>query len=405
MNNQKASQSSKLLIFASQGIEDSPYHQWITSDHFDIQIICDKKHADGYSAVLNTQSFENYRSNEPQVWAENYLKCNTVSAILSRAEIDVLRCAQLRKTFGIPGHLPKEMAAFRNKYLMKQMISKAGIATPRFAMVETKDQLYEFCDQVGFPTVVKPLDASGGVGVILLKETADIKNNWGTHIFPGLLAEAYIPYPMFHVDGLALGGKLVFSHVSKYFNSCLSWQKNESVGSIGLKQNHPLKQTLIEETEKVLKAMPLLEKLIFHCEFFIDTQNTPIFCEIAARTGGARIVTQIKAQTGINLDEVWAKWQCNLPVNIRPNVNEKQFGHLLIPPQMGRLKNPATLKNTPWIFEALDLSIKDHLYVGATKSGEYLQSYVVEGRDEQEIKSHFEVLTAHANSKAEWSFT
>ncbi len=391
-----------VLVFANQSIDDSPYHEWCQSNDYDLQIICDWEHAKGYDRVLATQPFDNYRSDEPQLWAETYLQSHKVIAILSRAEIDVYRCARLREKFDIPGHLPTSIEAYRDKYLMKNTVAGGSLACPEFEVINTEHDLQIFCQRVGFPVVSKPIDASGGVGIVVLHNETQLHAEWEKQVTPGMLAESFVSGPMYHTDGLTLQGNLEFIHVSEYFNSCLSWQEGDSVGSIGVSKDEPFHSLLVEATRQVISKMPTLDKMVFHCEFFIDNTGQPVFCEIACRTGGARIVSQIDLQTGINLDKVWARWQCGLHSEPQEVPSALLYGHILIPPENGRLVVPPPIKQATWIHEHIDLAVSQKMYHGGTKSGAYLQSYLVSGKDKQTIEHRFKELIAHVKQFSEW---
>ena len=59
----------------------------------------------------------------------------------------------------------------RNKRLASENLREAGIPTPKHATAKSKSEAVTVAHQLGFPVVIKPLDADGGQGV-----TADIHN-------------------------------------------------------------------------------------------------------------------------------------------------------------------------------------------------------------------------------------
>lgn len=55
-----------------------------------------------------------------------------------------------------------------DKYLTKKYLERAGVSTPEGEMFQSHDsneEIFEYAKKVGFPLVIKPLDANGGKGV------------------------------------------------------------------------------------------------------------------------------------------------------------------------------------------------------------------------------------------------
>ena len=70
---------------------------------------------------------------------------------------------------------PEKLACYRNKAVMKDMLTSLGISTPRFCTLKpdfTDDEL----QGIRFPVVTKPLDKYGSRGVFVLNSTQEIRS-------------------------------------------------------------------------------------------------------------------------------------------------------------------------------------------------------------------------------------
>jgi biotin carboxylase len=65
--------------------------------------------------------------------------------ILTTAEVDVIRAAELREELGIPGQRRESARAYRDKYVMKSIVAEAGIRTAAMGLVEDRRSACRWC--------------------------------------------------------------------------------------------------------------------------------------------------------------------------------------------------------------------------------------------------------------------
>ena len=98
---------------------------------------------------------------------------------------------------------------------MANYISEMGIRTPKYKLVESYFDLDEFIERNGYPFVIKPLDGAGAIGVTIIKGEDELKEYLLTCGTGKKLCEEYIPYDVYHVDGMVLDGTIKYSLVWK----------------------------------------------------------------------------------------------------------------------------------------------------------------------------------------------
>ncbi len=105
--------------------------------------------------------------------------------------------------------------------------------------------------------MLKPVDSAGSVGLRILESReeldahlADGLDLYGPHL-PNLLAEAFVPGRMCHVDGLVVDGRTVFAWPSQYQYTLASY-RTDTGGRLDLTldTDDPLTGRLLEFTDR-----------------------------------------------------------------------------------------------------------------------------------------------------------
>ena len=310
-----------------------------------------------YYLVINKRHAEDYKKNCLQnveyivvdAWREDlisyYVKKlhsqKRIDKIFSYTEDEVLLAAELRNKLAIEGQGITSAKSYRDKYLMASIIREMGIKTPKFKMVENYFDLHEFIEKNGYPIVIKPLDGAGAMGVTIVKDDLGLKEyllNCGTG---KKICEEYIPYDVYHVDGMVLDGIIKYNLVWKYVKSCLNFQ-NEIGGSAisaSVLSGTTTYKDLTHYAKKVISALPSPNNFLFHLEVFYNGKDI-ILCEIASRMGGGRIIQCIQEEFGFNPIEELLKHETGRPIheNLSKRLNfEKQYAFVLCGPKQGKI--------------------------------------------------------------------
>ncbi|WP_327693147.1 ATP-grasp domain-containing protein [Streptomyces sp. NBC_00459] len=226
--------------------------------------------------------------------------------IVALNESDLDLAAVLREELGVPGQTPPELAPFRDKLVMAERLTEAGVAVPATAHAVDHQVVRSFADEHGWPVLLKPVSGTSSIGVTRLDSADDL----AAFVFPPdeiLLIQPYLPYEILHVDGVSLGGGpgLGAWRASRYVNTCFGYTKGEPLGSVEI--DDPVLLSRVEDfttrTTAALGAGPV----VFHLELFVSgPQDAPEvqFLEIGARPGGAEVPFLWREVHGIDLMKV-----------------------------------------------------------------------------------------------------
>jgi hypothetical protein len=221
--------------------------------------------------------------------------------VVALNEGDLDTAARLRAGLGVTGQHPDDLARFRDKLTMTQMVADAGIPTPAFADATDVDAVRTFAETHGWPVVVKPRRGTASRGVLRLDSPADLPQFAGSPPEPRLV-ETFCPDPIFHVDGLWTGTELGPWRASRYLNTCVDFTTGLVLGSVEV-DDPRLLEPLGKFTAAVAGALSD-EPWVFHLEVFVGTDGDEVrltFLEVGYRVGGAEIPFVWREVHGIDL--------------------------------------------------------------------------------------------------------
>ncbi|MBI1878534.1 MAG: ATP-grasp domain-containing protein [Chloroflexi bacterium] len=89
-----------------------------------------------------------------------------VQAILAVDDSATVLAARASEALGLAYNSSEAALAARNKYRMRQLLSAAGVLSPKFRLYNMNDDPAQIATEVEYPCVVKPLLLSGSRGVI-----------------------------------------------------------------------------------------------------------------------------------------------------------------------------------------------------------------------------------------------
>ncbi len=285
-------------------------------DGLDMRLLCHetKSQMRRTSGGVNPEhitAYPDYETNDlVEFDAARIIESTDCRGIIALSEVDMLRAAQLRTRYGIPGLTYPTARLFRDKVLMKEALREAGLRVPRFTTVDSGLDLMAAAADYGYPFVVKPRMGGGSIGATVVRDEAALRALLSKGLRPNfytpahLEAEEFVAGDLYHVDGLVLDGVIRLHTVSKYRSDVLEF--STAVSTRMVDQRSPLAHRLSEFTGAVLAELGLLKPGIhsyFHCEAF-DTPDGPVLCEVAARPGGLGIVDQVDAYFGLNTFEL-----------------------------------------------------------------------------------------------------
>ena len=297
-------------------------------------------------------------SDELPLVADDRVARHGLQRIVVLAEADVLRAAEIRSRRGLPGQLPDAALHFRDKTLMKHVVSGANIAVAPHREVRSALELHDAVVELGYPCVVKPPHGRGSSGVSVLDDASALRTFLQTAPFSDRgrtypwLVESFQTGEQYRVDGVCRNGRVVFSAAAIYVNTHLDYLNGGHLGSVMLPTGSQEAQTVLELARAVLEdALPAFDGG-FHLEAFLTPQG-PVFSEVGSRIGGGSIPEEVELSYGFNLVEEAILAQRGAPSRHPAPRQRRLAGQLLISPLSGMLAE------TPASFEHPDVVLSE----------------------------------------------
>jgi hypothetical protein len=208
------------------------------------------------------------------------------AAIIALKEDDLLVAARLRTEWGCSGPTEAELLPFRDKLLMARAVAAAGVAVPAFAEVHGVGDVRDFGARHGWPVIVKPCIGSSSAGVVHLSGPEDCS---ALDFSEPVLAQAYDPRQIYHVDGYFDGSSFGPFRASRYLNTTpLGFRAGTCLGSV--EEDDPRLAAAIGEFGSRALAALTDQPTVFHLEVFADRETgSCAFLEVGARVGGGEI--------------------------------------------------------------------------------------------------------------------
>lgn len=355
---------------------------------------------EGYAEVVRIPSFDADGRTELRI-VEQHAR-TPFTAVVPMSEYDLIRAARLRERFGIPGQSVASATAYRDKVRMKELVAAAGIAVPGFRAIESPLDLVAAAEGWGYPLVVKPVDGGGSRGVTIVRDAAALEQLLAGGCPANTMVEQFVPGQMCHVDGLARHGTVAFSAASQYLNDCLGFQSGRSVGSRLLDPRSDLARRLNAAVAAVVRALPPTPVLTYHAEFFHTPDDRIVFCEIASRCGGSRIIETIEEGYGVNVARAWVRWQAGLSEDVTGHPFDPA-GWLLIPAlNQGRLVRIPERIPFAWTSHYWPVKKPGDVVGNAQSSVDGIATMIVRGADDATVNERLQELDAWFARSLEW---
>jgi biotin carboxylase len=236
-----------------------------------------------------------------------------MSAVLPGIEFYVGTAARVAHALKLPGLPVGSVEALRNKAVMRDRVTAAGLRSPAYATGNSEAELMEAAVRIGFPAVLKPVASAGSIHVSKIScpesllaayraMTADERpDDVGLQLDGSVLLEAYLDGPELSVEGFVRDGHVVVVSVTR---KLLGPEPHfVEVGHIVEYDLPPTTRTAI--TRYVADVCRALDVTMgpFHCELRL-VQGEPVLVEIGARLPGGQICTLVERVTGASLSHI-----------------------------------------------------------------------------------------------------
>jgi biotin carboxylase len=222
------------------------------------------------------------------------------SAVIPVVEYAVPFAARLAERYGRPGAGYGAARLLRDKHLLRQVTTAAGIPNPRSMQVHGPDEVKAFMAEVGGTIVLKPANRQAAVGTKIITDPADIEASWvectdqdeGVFVpdrpMPlRMLAEQFVRGEEFSVEMMISGGRPVFGAPTRKF--LFPGPRPVEQGHLHPADIDPeLSARLVADTARVLDAVGMDSGFV-HCEWMV-ADGVPYLIECAGRMAGDGII-------------------------------------------------------------------------------------------------------------------
>jgi biotin carboxylase len=247
-----------------------------------------RDHLSGYLRVANLQDEDGVlRAVRAGVGAHR------IDRVVCLWEPGVVLAARLREALGVPGMGLAQATAFRNKDLMKQQVTAAGIRTARHASARSVAQVRDAARAIGFPVIVKPIAGAGSMDTIKAASHEELEAGLArVRSYDEVNVEEFIEGEEYTYDTICIDGVVKYENVCYYRPNPLIARSTEWISpqTLALRDlSAPRIREGIALGRRVLEALGFRTGFT-HMEWFYTPAGEAVFGEIAARPPGAHTV-------------------------------------------------------------------------------------------------------------------
>ncbi|MGW0859624.1 ATP-grasp domain-containing protein [Streptomyces sp. NPDC002690] len=284
-----------------------------------LSVITESGHTARYPGHVSVETVEDIHDVEQVLGAAwRILSRGPVSGILAPYEVGLPAAGYVRTAFGLPGPGHDTVAGFTDKYVMKTLLSRAGLPMVPFAGAHSDEQVHLRAAELGWPVVVKPAHGGGCKGVSVVSGPREVDEWLSEGGSPGprlptvvVEREAEI-LAEYHVDGVVEEGRVRFVVTSRYLEPVLGRiGQGDPYGSYQLPLGHPDHEAIAALHARTVAALGLRSG-VTHLEVFATPDGFRV-SEIACRPGGGGIPAAIQQRHGVDMFDVCVRTSLGLP--------------------------------------------------------------------------------------------
>jgi len=223
--------------------------------------------------------------------------------IAEQTDVAVVAAADVATNLGLPGIGYEAATAATNKFIMRERCREAGLPMPRYMRATSVAEAVLGATEIGFPVVVKPLDAQSSRGVAKLQSADEVaawfENASSFSSDHSVLVEEMMTGTESSIESFVSNGSVTVLGICEKVKCAPPY-------SFDIRLLYPasfdteLIQEMIQLNERVIRAVGVGMGMT-HAEFIV-TPEGPRLIEIAARGCGAGVATLLlPAMTGINV--------------------------------------------------------------------------------------------------------
>ncbi|SEM09793.1 ATP-grasp domain-containing protein [Streptacidiphilus jiangxiensis] len=317
-------------------------------------------------------------------------KVGPVDQLIALSEFTLEIAARVREELGLPGPDTAEVAVYRDKVRMKELLAEAGMRVPRFAACVSTEQALAFAESCGFPVILKPVDGAASIGVHRVEDASALAELLPTLDLARYEIEEFVTGEIFHVDGYAdEGSGVVFQVASRYVNDCLAFGAGAPLGSVVV-QRSDLRDRIEAFTQQCVSSLGM-RITPFHLELFVTPDGDLVFLEIGGRVGGSEVPHLLNRVFGVNLYEVWLRNLSGESMSVPAKQGDPSGGWLVLPkPSTGavRVVTARSMRDrVPSVWRELLPGVGEVLEPGGAYDALHSGRFILLGDDEKTVES------------------
>jgi len=273
-----------------------------------------------------------------------------LDAVIPVDDLTTVVGAAIAEALGLPCNSVEAAAAARNKHVMRQLLSRAGVPGPCFALFSLDDDPVEAAGQVPYPCVVKPTILSASRGVIRADDPARFVAAFRRleailrlpevsalgEAARQVLVESFVPGREVALEGLLMKGELQALALFDKPDPLDGPFFEETIYVTPSRLPTGVQAAIAECTARAARALGLREGPV-HAELRANEAG-PWVIEIAARSIGGLCSRALRFGTGMSLEELIVRHALGLEI---PSLERERrpAGVMMIPiPRAGVLE-------------------------------------------------------------------
>jgi biotin carboxylase len=290
-----------------------------------------------------------------------------IDAVIGVDDLTAVTAAAIAERLGLPANPVAAAAATRNKRVMRERLSAAGVPVPRFWPVSLDEDPAAAACRVTYPCVLKPLSLSASRGVVradsedefvaavrrlaaILKAAGDASRE--------LLADEFVPGFEVALEGLLTVGALQVLALFDKPDPLDGPFFEETIYVTPSRLPAGVQERIRSVTSRAAAALGLAEGPI-HAELRVNDRG-PWVIEVAARSIGGLCSRVLRFGTGLRLEELILLHALGRKIESVER-ERRAAGVMMIPiPRAGRLREVRGLEEAEAVPGIDEIAITAH---------------------------------------------
>ena len=296
-----------------------------------------------------------------------------IHAVVGVDDDTTVVAAAMAEALSLPHNPVASTVAARDKYRMRQLLSKAGVPVPRYTLVSLGDDPADVARRITFPCVVKPLILSASRGVIRADETPQFVTAFRRLVAilespdvaargeaaRRILVESFIPGREVALEGLLTKGELQILALFDKPDPLDGPFFEETIYVTPSRLPSRDQAEIASCAARAAQALGLREGPV-HAELRVNAEG-PWLIEIAARSIGGLCSRTLRFGTGVSLEELILRHALGMEI-VSLERERQPSGVMMIPiPHAGVLCEVRGEKEAGAVPGIVEVAITAHL--------------------------------------------